>query len=707
MNERHPLRQRRWLLAVMAVLFVVVTSAIVALSALAPAASVTLSVGQVAPVDVLAPSSISYESEVLTQLAKQSASDSVREVYDPPNPAILRQQVQLARRILNYIDNVRHDTYGTLDQRLDDLRAISGLNLNDEIYGYMLSATDKEWSDIDAQVIALLERTMRDPIRADNLQDVLARVPNLVSISANDLQSAVIVPLVRALITPNAFVNEERTRAARKAASDAVQPVTRSFLQGQVVVRAGTIVRAEDVEALTKLRLLLPADQRVGALVGALMAVTLVMALGAAYLRRFHRDLFEDMPRIIFIGSIFLIFLAGARLMNAQDPFIARLYPAAALALIVVAVTEARAVLAISAAFAALIGIMSNTTLEQAVLVGTGCAAGVLTLSRTERLNSYFVAGLVIAGVNIISGILFALLDNSLDASRVLIIIPSGVVSGLLSAGLGLVGLYLTSSLLNLPTSLKMLELSQPSQPLLQRLLREAPGTYQHSLQVANLAELAAEQIGANAAIVRVGALYHDIGKMHAPLYFVENQVDGVTPHDRLNPRESARIIIAHVTEGEKLARKNRLPKALIDFILQHHGTTRTEYFYRKALEAADGDDVKVNPSLFTYPGPIPQTRESAILMLADASESTVRAKRPRTKEEIAQTVNEIIQARQNDGQLDDSGLTLSDLKVIREAFVSSLQGMFHPRLHYPAARDTQSLSAVGAARSTSESNAT
>jgi putative nucleotidyltransferase with HDIG domain len=281
------------------------------------------------------------------------------------------------------------------------------------------------------------------------------------------------------------------------------------------------------------------------------------------------------------------------------------------------------------------------------------------------------------------------------DPARLIVIVPAGLVNGMLSAGLGVVGLYLGASLLNLPNGIKLIELSQPGRPLLQRLLREAPGTYQHSLQVANLAELAAARIGANSALVRVGALYHDIGKLAAPLFFVENQAEGVNPHEQLSPLDSARIIIGHVTEGEKLGRKHHLPTVLIDYILQHHGTTRVMYFYCKAVEQA-GEEGKVNVAAFTYPGPRPQSREAAVLMLADASESIIRSKRTRDKDEIANTVQEIIQSRLNGGQLDDSGLTVSDLKVIQEVFVSSLQGVFHPRINYPATpRETQEMQAL------------
>jgi hypothetical protein len=219
----------------------------------------------------------------------------------------------------------------------------------------------------------------------------------------------------------------------------------------------------------------------------------------------------------------------------------------------------------------------------------------------------------------------------------------------------------------------------------LQRLLREAPGTYQHSLQVANLAELAAERIGANPLLVRVAALYHDIGKIAYPHFFVENQAEGVNPHDALNDSlQSAQIIIGHVTEGVRLARKYRLPSALIDAIGQHHGTMPVLYFYNKALEAVNCDPLQVDRPAFCYPGPCPLSREAGILMLADASESTVRARRPHNKQEIEDIIGEIIESRVAEGQLDNTPLTVSDLHVIREVFVSTLQGVFHPRILYP-----------------------
>jgi putative nucleotidyltransferase with HDIG domain len=676
-------------IAALGVLFLISATGIVAYNALVGNGSVALAVGQVAPDDIRAPMGMTYQSEVLTRLAREEAAARVGWVYDPPNPAVLRQQLQLARQVLDYINNVRLDSFATLDQQVSDLGFIEVLSLSQEQYASLIRLPDSAWRDVDSQVMLVLERTLRNEIREGNLESVYANLPNLVSISVNEAQAELIVALVRELIRPNAFYNDERTREAQRIAAESVQPVSRTFAEGQIVVRAGAVVSVADLEALTQLRLLQPSDQRLRAFAGAVLAVLLISTAIVLYLRRFHPDLFEDSTRMILLGVLFLVFLAGARIFDAGTPFLTHLYPAAAFALIVVAMTGAEVAMALTAALAALIGIVTGNSLESALVVGTSGTAGVLVLKHVERLNAYFTAGLVIGVANVVVALIFGLSQNSADPAQILTAVPAGLISGGLAAGLGLVGLYLSSSLLNLPTSVKLLELAQPSQALLQRLLREAPGTYQHSLQVANLAELAAERIGANTLLVRVGALYHDIGKLTAPPFFGENQPEGFNPHEHFSPEESARIIISHVTEGEKMGRRNRLPRPLIDFIVQHHGTTQALYFYNEALAAAGGDESKVDKAAFTYPGPRPQTREAGIMMLADTSETIVRSKRTRNKQEIADIVAEVIQMRLSAGQLDESNLTVNDLKVIREVFVSSLQGVFHPRIVYPPAPAT------------------
>ncbi len=678
---------RKVTLAILGIAFVATTSVLIAYNALVPVEGVELATGQVAPKDIIAPRSISYDSDVLTKLARQAASDAIQEVYDPPNPGVARQQIQLARHVLDYIDNVRHDSFATLVQQKADLEAITAFKVNDDMAASLLQLSDDTWKAVDGQVMTILDRVMRNEVRENNLTELYANIPNLISVTVDEANTSIITSLVTDLVKPNTFYNEERTTETRKQAAAAINTERRTFAQGQVVVRAGSIVTDADMEALTQLKLLQPVDRRVQAIVGAFLAMITLCTLGVLYLRRLHTSLYRDVPQMIFIGGSFVIFLAGARIFATASEFQSHLYPAAAFSLIIVILAGPQAALILTGAFAAAIGLVTGNSLEFAMLVAVGGAAGILSLYRVERLNAYFVAGLVISATNVAVSILFMLMGGSVDPVTIVIVLVAGLLNGVLSAGLAIVGLYLISGLLNMPTPVRLIDLSQPNQPLLQRLLREAPGTYQHSLQVANLAELAAERIGANAALVRVAALYHDIGKVTYPHFFVENQAEGVNPHDKLDdPLRSAQIIISHVTEGEKLARKHHLPSVLIDGILQHHGTTPVLYFYNQALKAVDYDTTRVNKAAFSYPGPCPRSREAAILMLADSSESIVRAKHPQTKQEIEDIVLDIIEGRVAEGQLDNSFLTINDLKVIREVFVSTLQGVFHPRIVYPAA---------------------
>jgi hypothetical protein len=234
-------------------------------------------------------------------------------------------------------------------------------------------------------------------------------------------------------------------------------------------------------------------------------------------------------------------------------------------------------------------------------------------------------------------------------------------------------------------TSLHLLEISRPTHPLLRQLLLKAPGTYHHTLIVSNMAERAAEAIGADSLLARVGAYYHDVGKTNRPYFFIENRDEGPDPHGRLDPYTSAQIIISHVKDGIELARKYRLPRGVTDFIPEHHGTMLAPYFYREAVKQAGGDQGKVDRSQFEYPGPKPRSRETAITMLADGTEATVRSRRPTSVEELDRIVGEAMQSRLLSGQLDESPLTMEDLRAIQRAFVDVLRGLQHPRIDYPA----------------------
>ncbi|HET7378248.1 MAG TPA: HDIG domain-containing protein, partial [Anaerolineae bacterium] len=331
---------------------------------------------------------------------------------------------------------------------------------------------------------------------------------------------------------------------------------------------------------------------------------------------------------------------------------------------------------------AGLIGIMANGSMEISTYIAAGGVVATLALGRVERLNAFFLAGLYVAIVNIAIILAFRLPGGSTDTLGIVTLIAAAAINGGLSASLTIGGFFIIGSLFDITTTLQLLELARPTQPLLNELLHKSPGTYHHTLMVANLAEQAAERIGANALLTRVGAFYHDIGKTARPYMFVENQVEGSNVHDQLDPRTSAEIIVNHVKDGMELARRYRLPSRVRAFIPEHHGTMRVSFLYQKAIEsAADG---KVDEAAFRYPGPKPQSKETALLMLADGCEAAVRAGRPTTPEEMNEVIRKVIADRIAWGQLDECPLTMADLDKVRQSFAATLQGMFHPRLQYP-----------------------
>ncbi len=665
-----------------AVVFVLLSTLIIAFDSVFQAQNgAALQVGAIASQDVRAPFSITYASDILTQRQQDAAIASVSPIYDPPDPNVARQQITLLQEILDFIDNVRRDPFGTPAQKVSDIKFITALRLDPDTINLVLQMDDDTWRAVAGEAVNVLERVMRESIRESDISLMTDQLPSQVALRFDARTAAVVVALVQDLLRPNRFPNPDATEKAQQTAAANVQPESRSFERGQIVVRAGARIEPLDYEALNKLGLLESPDRRLQDVARAFLGSLLVMIVVGLYLARYPDKFYSQARFLALLAGIFLLALAAARLFGGQY----YLYPAAALALTLVTMTRTEVAIISTIGLGLLIGVMASNSLEFAMMVVIGGIIGALLLRRSERVNNYFFAGLVVALANVVIVTMFNLDMLSSDEGATLGgLIVMALLNGMIAAMASLAAMYVVTLVFNLPTSLKLVELSQPNQPLLQRLLREAPGTYQHSLQVANLGEQAANAVGAQAELVRVAALYHDIGKMLNPAFFVENQADNVNPHEALNdPYRSADIIVSHVTDGERLARQYRLPVRIRDFILEHHGTTLVGYFYTRAVEQA-GDEESVDVEQFAYPGPKPQTRETAILMLADSCESTVRARKPNNKIEIAEIVDGIISNRMRDGQLDESNLTLKDISTTRDIFVEMLQAVFHPRINYP-----------------------
>jgi len=685
--------RRDWPVAIRAVLFGLLMALVIGLLLglqWLPTKRVALEIGDIAHQDIRAPRRVTYVSEIATERARQRAVAQVTPVYTPPDARIARQQVERARQVLAYIDSVRHDEYASPQEKMAAIAAIPDLTLSPETISRTLTLDDAAWQEVAAEVIYVVDRAMRTEIREDRLAQARRMVPTLISLDLSDEQASIVSELAVNFIRPNSFYDAEQTEERKRQAQEEVSPVTRTIEKGQIILRDGDSVTAEALEALDALGLRQPRTEWPD-VASALLFGLLIAGIFTLYLLYFHRKLWTQPRQLVLLWLLVGIAVLGARIVVVPgDDIRSFLFPAATAAMLVTILLDAQVAVVASFLLSLVIGHIAGDSLELVMYTFAGSFVAILGLRRLDRLSKLFWAGLYVMGINVLVQIIFQLLSGEYDMMRIATLLATSAINGGLSAGLALPGFYVLGRLFDITTTLQLLELARPTEPLLQQLLLRAPGTYHHSILVANMAEQAAERIGADALLARVGAFYHDIGKTLRPYFFIDNQREGVNVHDRLDPHTSAQIIISHVKDGLDLAKKYRLPRKVRDFIPQHQGTGLVSYFYNKALEEAKEGEI-VDEKDFRYPGPKPQSKEAAIVMLADACESTVRAVRPSSPEEIDQLVRKIITDRLLQGELDDSDLTLRDLEEIRDVFVKILQGVFHPRIRYPEERQEES----------------
>lgn len=634
-------------------LLVIITFALAFLAlvypAIAPLSGADLQTGQVVQEDIQAPQDFSYQSEVLTEQQREVAARAVPAIYTSPDPSVARQRLERLRSALAFISGVRADNYASAEQKLADLAALEDINLNQESAVRILNLSESRWQTVQQEAIVVLEQVMRSTIREDRLDEVRRGIPTLVSLAVPEDQAALIAEIVSAFIAPNSIYSEDLTNAARDRARNSVAPVTRTFKAGETVVQRGQVLVETDLEALAAMGMVQPQLSWKNLTQGGLVTF-LSVAFLFFYLRR-KQLLVRDLRGMALITLLFVIFLFVARLIIPGHVLLPYVFPLAAYSLTVAVLFSTEIALLSSLPLAVLVAYELPNALDLTIFYALSSLFGVLAVGRARRLTSFFGAGAAIAGVGAMVAIAYRLTDATLDWMAVLNLSGAALLNGIAAASLAVLLQFFLAQLMGMTTALQLMDISRPDHPLLQLILRTAPGTYQHSLQVANLAEQAAEQIEADTLLTRVGALYHDIGKTFNPIMFIENQMAGSpNPHDELTPIESSAVIIQHVPEGLELARKHRLPRRIQDFISEHHGSMITRYQYVKAVEAAGGDESLVDEDDFRYPGPRPQSRETAILMLADGCEARVRAGRPADADELRQMIKDLIQTRVNCG---------------------------------------------------------
>lgn len=686
-GERRPRRAKRhwwaWLrLILLGTVLAGVTGAVMVLPLL-PTGQVVLEEGDVAPQDIRAPRSVTFESAIQLLWAQEQAAAAVKPVYTRANPALARQQLDRTRQVLDYLGSVRADTLAYPAQQRGWIQAVPELaDLAPETLNDLLALSDESWDQVKWEIQDVIDQAMRRQIREGYLDDAREGVPALVSLDLSTAETAITIALAQHFLVPNSFLDHTATAEAKVRARENVLPVLRTFKADQIIVEEGKIVTALDIEALDQLGLRQSQVEWTD-FVGAGLLAVLETALLGLYLARFQPGVLWNGRRLLLLVLLTVSFVLGAGLMVPGGMVLRYLAPAPALAILIAALLGPHAGVATAIFLGVVMGGIADNSLEMTIYAASGGLVAALTLGRVERISALFRAGAFAVLVLVSVIVTFGLPQVMAQPGDLLASMLAGVANGGISASLALGGLFLTGPLFDITTTMRLIELSRPDRPLLQRLLREASGTYHHSLMVANLAEQAAEGIGADALLTRVGAYYHDVGKIIRPYFFVENQVESVNPHDQLDPRTSAEILISHAQDGLELARRYRLPSRIRAFIAEHHGTSRVSFLYSKAVQLA-GDGALVDESDFRYPGPRPQSKETALVMLADSCEATVRAVHPTNAEETAGIVNRIIAGRVDDGQLDECDLTLQDLAITRAAFISALKGIFHPRIKYP-----------------------
>jgi putative nucleotidyltransferase with HDIG domain len=650
-----------------------------------------LATGAIARSTVRAPYAATIPNPVETKAAQDAAAAAVLPQYDytfQRATTMADQQVSALQTSLLPVDAIFASARTSGERQAALANVLSALDSSDR--AILVNLDPSRWRPVEQAAMTLLGVIERIEIRDRNTATdlVSASMPAGFSASEQRLISALVAPLVVA----NSYYSSALTNQARVRASAAVAPISDQVSAGQVILEQGQKVTDADWVLVSYFGL-----DKSSIPWGRIVAWAVLSAMAAALLLgwvwRYRPEYWHRGRTLVLIGLIFAIASIAEKLTGGHA-WLPYALPTAAVAMSLTVLLDAGTGTVALALLAVLAGIANGSSLELSSCVFLGGFSGLLAIHKGERQHFFIQAAAAVAVTGVAAIGVFGLLGQH-DPTGVLQLSAAAVVAAVVATILTLGSFALLGNLFGILTGSQLLELANPSQPLLRRLLVETPGTYHHSLMVGNLAERAAEAIGADPLLVRVAAYYHDVGKLANPLVFIENQ-QGENIHDQLDPEDSAAILKQHVSDGVELAYRARLPKPLIAFIPQHHGTSLVSYFYAKAREAAaapfGGLDKaagraaadKVDPQLFRHAGPKPQSREAAVLMLADGVEASVRSLASRDEATIRAMVTQIIAERLADGQLNECELTIRDLEGIREAFVEQLLGMYHQRIAYP-----------------------
>ena len=660
-----------------------------------------IALGSLAPETIRATKTI--EDTEKTEMDQLNAEQSVEPIYEYKEE-IKNQRLSYMKLFFEIINAAKQDIaklekevpineqLDLLNERLKTLEKEQlDISLSNDQKRALLQATPEEIATTEAELLKLIEPILAEAIGEERLTDRKnqAEVQINSNVSIPSSLKTIAVKLARTAIVPTKVLNEQKTEEAKKLAVNSVEPTR--IIQGQIIVLEGEVVQSD---AYRQLELLGITDGKTSLrpILGVIILIGLQMSLMYAL---FGRPGSKDpeikrVKNMVITTFVFIISLVIMKLINLVshefEVMIAFLYPTAMATILVRLLVHERAAAFVTVLLAGCSGIMfqenyvSVLQMEVALYILFGGFASILFMRSVEKRSHILQASGVIVVLNLAFMTFYLLMtQTSYGLVEIGFYLTAAVVSGILSGALTMGLLPFFESAFGVLSTLRLIELANPNHPLLKKLLTETPGTYHHSVMVANLAETACEAIGADGLLARVGCYYHDVGKTRRPAFFIENQM-GVNPHDSISPETSAEIIIAHTTEGAEMLRKHKMPQEIIDIALQHHGTSMLKFFVHKMKEAGK----EVDEATFRYPGPKPQTKEIAIISVADSVEAAVRSMKEPTPEKISNLVNAIIRDRVADNQFDECDISMKELKTIHGVMCETLNGMFHTRIEYP-----------------------
>ncbi|MGI5838630.1 MAG: HD family phosphohydrolase [bacterium] len=644
---------------------------------------VQIKAGEIAPEEIKAQKTVTNRRA--TDAKKEEARAAVKEVYDMDLTVVDDAAEQVA--LVYDLFRTAAASGQSESESLASLRESLPFESSDNT---ILSVLRLDRAGIDELATAtsqIVRSVMQAGIKEERLPEAQGQIAaQTETLAATREQRNFAAALGKHVLRPNLVFNEAMTNQRRAEAELAVEADPVKILNGQIIVRSGDLVTPEHIAMLEDLGLLREHTDY-WRLLGLALFVLLMEALVAVYLHRFLRASFHNESHIILLGLIVIMTLLLSRILGTISAY---LLPVAAGAILVAVLLDARLAVTINMVLSILAGIILGGELRYIVIALIGGYAGIYSISKVTQRSDLTRAGANVGAANVLAifGTAAAAGVPFDEVLRESVLGTLGIAGGLLSIVLANGLLPYLENNFGITTAVKLSELSNPSHPLLRRLLVEAPGTYHHSIIVGNLAEAAVETVGGEPLLARAGAYYHDIGKIKRPYFFIENQLSGGNPHDNVSPNLSTLMITSHIKDGVELAREYRLPPVIIDIIEQHHGTSLVAYFYNLAAGKDKSDTVTEED--FRYEGPKPQTKEAAAVMLADSVEAATRSLAKPTPERIADVVYKIIKGRLDDGQLDESALTFKDLDRIAESFTRILLGIFHSRIEYPAGEEKE-----------------